>query len=308
MAEFSLKQVEVFVAVAELSSFTQAGERLYLTQSTVSAHVSALERTLETRLFMRKARSQIHMTAEGQRIYPAMKRILSDCQEIEKILQDDEKGTPLMLGASTVPAQYLLPELLAGYLKKNPESQFQIRRGDSVEVHELLESGKIRIGFVGTMLEPRNLLYYPLAEDKLVLVTENSERFRRLQQEGKLGRDLLSEPFIAREEGSGTERSVLEYLHRVGLPADTLHIAARMDDPESIKAMVTQGAGVSILSALAVRKEIEDGRLLSFEMDRESLRRSIYMACRRNVRYTGAERQFLEFIKRMGKKTDEGAE
>lgn len=308
MAEFSLKQVEVFVAVAELSSFTQAGERLYLTQSTVSAHISALERTLETRLFMRKARSQIHMTAEGQRIYPAMKRILSDCQEIEKILQDDEKSTPLMLGASTVPAQYLLPELLAGYLKKNPEIQFQIRRGDSVEVHELLESGKIRIGFVGTMLEPRNLLYYPLAEDKLVLITENSERFRRLQQEGKLGRDLLSEPFIAREEGSGTERSILEYLHRVALPADTLHIAARMDDPESIKTMVKQGAGVSILSDLTVRKEIEDGRLLSFEMDRESLRRSIYMVCRRNVRYTGSERQFLEFMKRMGKKADTGAE
>lgn len=301
MSEFSLKQVEVFVAVAELSSFTQAGERLYLTQSTVSAHVSALERVLGTRLFTRKARSQIHMTAEGQRIYPAMKRILSDCHEIEGILQNGERDAPLLLGASTVPAQYLLPDLLAGYLKKYSETQFQIRRGDSVEVHELLETGKIRVGFVGTMLEPRSLLYYPLAEDKLVLVAENSPRFQKLHQAGTLGRELLSEPFIAREEGSGTEHSVLEYLHRAGLPADTLHIAARMDDPESIKTMVAQGAGVSILSELAVRKEVGDGRLLSFEVDKESLRRAIYMVCRRNVRYTGPERQFVEYVKRMGK-------
>jgi DNA-binding transcriptional LysR family regulator len=111
----------------------------------------------------------------------------------------------------------------------------------------------------------------------------------------------LNEPFLAREEGSGTEHSVLEYLHRAELPADTLHIAARMDDPESIKTMVAQGAGVSILSELAVRKELADGRLLAFEVDKDSLRRTIYMVCRRNVRYTGQERQFLEFIRRTGK-------
>lgn len=301
MSEFSLKQIEVFVAVAELSSFTQAGQRLYLTQSTVSAHVSALERALGTRLFTRKARSQIHMTAEGQRIYPAMKRVLSDCQEITGILQNKEQDAPLLLGASTVPAQYLLPDLLAAYLKRHSDAQFQIRRGDSVEVHELLETGKIRVGFAGTKLEPHNLLYFPLAEDKLVLITENSPRFQKLHQAGTLGRDLLSEPFIAREEGSVTEHSVLEYLHRAGLPPDTLRIAARMDDPESIKTMVAQGAGVSILSELAVRREVSDGRLLAFEVDRESLRRMIYMVCRRNVRYTGAERRFMEFARCAGK-------
>lgn len=300
MAEFSLKQVEIFVAVAELSSFTQAGRQLYLTQSTISAHVGALERTLGVRLFIRKARSRVYMTAEGQQLYPAMKRILSDCREVEEILRDGEGDAPLLLGASTVPAQYLLPDLLAGYLKKYSSSRFRIRRGDSTQVHEMLEAGKIRIGFAGAVLEPDRLLYIPLAEDKLVFITGNSRRFRQLRQEEKLGCDLLDEPFIAREEGSGTERAVLEYLHRTGRE-NTLRITARMDNPESVKTMVAQGAGVSILSELAVRREVEGGQLLSFEVDRESLRRSIYMVCRRDIHYTSEERRFMEFIRHAGK-------
>lgn len=301
MVGFSLKQIEVFAAVAELNSFTRAGEKLYLTQSTISAHINALERELETRLFIRQARQKIRLTPEGQRIYPAVKRILSDCQEMKDLLQDEDRELPLLLGGSTVPAQYLLPDLLSSFLKKYPDYHCLLKRGDSVRIHELLESGKIRIGFVGTLLDPQTFSYFPLIKDELVLVTENSPRFRKFQEQGALGRDLLTEPFIAREEGSGTERSVVKYLRKSGFSPEKIHVTARIDDPESIKNMVAQGAGVAILSSLAVRKEVEEGNLLSFGVEKEGLTRTIYMVCRRNVRYSHMERQFLEFTKRVGK-------
>ena len=79
MSEFSLKQIQVFVAVAELGSFTQAAQALFLSQSTVSAHLAALETALSTRLLDRDARRRVRLTPEGERVYPAAKKILADC-------------------------------------------------------------------------------------------------------------------------------------------------------------------------------------------------------------------------------------
>ena len=301
MAEFSLKQLEVFTEVAELGSFTRAAQELYLTQSTVSAHVAGLEQALGAQLFVRETRRQIRLTAEGRRLYPAAKRVLSDCRELRELVQDENAEPPLSLGASTVPAQYLLPDLLSEFLHRHAGSRYLLRRSDSAGIHELLRSGEIRIGFAGAVLEPEHLRYAPLAEDRLVLATENSPRYRELQSRGAWGRELLGEPTVAREEGSGTDRAVSAYMQSTGFPREQLHIVARVDSPESIKRMVERGAGVSVLSALAVRQEAAEGRLLTFEMDPEGLRRRIYMVWRPDVEYRRLERTFLEETRRWGR-------
>ena len=174
MAEFSLKQLEIFVAVAELNSFTRAAKELYLTQSTVSAHISSLESALGARLISRDTRRQVHLTTEGQKLYPAAKRVLADCRELKALLQGDATALPLSLGASTVPAQYVLPELLSAFLKQHADCRYLLKRGDSTQIHELLQSGEIRIGFVGAAQNQDSLCYVPVAADRLVMVTENS--------------------------------------------------------------------------------------------------------------------------------------
>lgn len=298
MNDFNLKQLEVFVTVAELYSFTLAAERLYLTQSTVSSHIQTMELALGVSLFVRGTRRQIHLTPEGERIYPAAKKILADCQNLKELVQNEQADMPLSLGASTVPAQYILPSLLADFLKCHPDSRYLLKKGDSAQIHELLKTGEIQIGFVGTMLEPETLNYIPLAEDKLVLVTENSKRFRELQRQGVWGRMLLGEPTVAREEGSGTDRCVRNYMHQIGFPLEKLRVVARVDSPETIKSMVARGAGVSVLSALAVREEVASGQLLQFEMEENSLKREIYMVCRRDISGFRLGQQFIQFIRK----------
>jgi DNA-binding transcriptional LysR family regulator len=297
MNELNLKQIEAFVAVAELNSFTRASEKLYLTQSTVSTHIRTLEQSLGVPLFVRSTRRRIRLTADGQRIYPAAKRVLADCQTLMGLAQNEEAALPLSLGASTVPAQYVLPGLLADFLKRRPDSRYLLKRGDSVQIHELLKNGEIQIGFVGTMLEPDTLDYDPLAEDKLVLITENSGRFRELKRQGIWGRALLSEPTVAREEGSGTDRTVRNYLLENGFPMEELRIVARIDNPEAIKSMVARGVGVSVLSALAVHEEVAAGKLLQFEMEPGGLTREIYMVRRRNTACSRLTQQFIRFVK-----------
>ena len=297
MIKYNLKQLEIFVAVAELNSFTKASCALYMTQSTVSAHISSLETALQVRLFFRDTKRNVQLTPQGKKLYPAAKRVLSACGELSAIAQNDQEELPLLLGASTVPGQYLLPDLLSAFLRRHAACRYLLKRGDSQQIHDLLGTGSVRVGFVGTMLDPAGLEYIPIAEDHLVMVTANDSYYQAKQRRGAFGCDLLGEPLIAREEGSGTDRTLAAYMRRRNAPASQLKTVARIDNPETIKSMVAHGAGVSVLSALAVREEVADGKLLAFEMDAEGLRRKFYIAVKKNEIYTELEQQFLRFCR-----------
>ena len=112
MLEINLKQLESFVATVEHSGFTAAAAALYLTQSTVSAHVSALEQTLGVPLLVRGARRPVTLTPEGQNVYVQAREILNRCERLQALGPAEQP--PLRLGASTAPGQGLLPELLTG--------------------------------------------------------------------------------------------------------------------------------------------------------------------------------------------------
>lgn len=300
MNDISLKQLEVFVAVVEHGGFTRAAEALFFNQSTVSAHISLLERSLGRELFVRSRRRQLHLTPAGEQVYPLARRILSDCGELRALFAESSETPILPLGASTVPGQYLLPGLLADYVSRDDTFRYSLCRGDSAQIHNLLRSGEISLGFVGAVLTPESVDYFPIAEDTLVLIAPNNAHYRALKERGVHGRALLTEPMIAREEGSGTDRSLQNYLRSLSLPPDTLHILARMDDPEAIKRTVERGAGVSVLSALAVRDEVENGTLLAFEMDKSALHRTIYLITRRDARPSPAEQRFIDYLKASG--------
>ena len=182
MLEFNLKQLEVFVAVASLGSFTRASQTLYLSQSTISAHIQALERALGGALFRRGARRQVCLTRQGEDALPIAREILDRCRILEGIVQPSGEGEILDLASSTVPAQCLLPGLMTGFSRQRPGCKFHIRKGDSAQVHRLLEEGSIGFGFVGAALDPRHYLYEPVLQDRLVLITANTPRFRSLRE------------------------------------------------------------------------------------------------------------------------------
>ena len=295
----SIKQLEAFTSVVECGSFSRAAEELFLSQSTVSAHVSSLEKALGEPLLIRGERRPVELTAAGSRVYPLAKKILSDCGELQMLFQTGGEDTPLLLGASTVPGQYLLPGYLASFFRRCPHLRYKLQRGDSASIHRLIQNGDVRLGFVGARLEPEAYEYIPLARDTLVMVTQNNERYRRLRERGTLGKELLSEPTVAREEGSGTDRTIQNYMRAIGYPRDELRILARVDDPETIKRMVSEGMGVSVLSALAVEREVAEGKLLAFPMDPDGLHRDIFLIHRRDALLSTIERQFVDYLKKI---------
>lgn len=296
MLEISLRQLETFAVTVEQASFTRAAEKLHLTQSTVSTHIQSLEDELGTQLILRGARRRFALTEDGKRVYSAAKDILTRCEALQE-MKKTVRQEVFHIGTSTVPAQFLLPKLMAGFLKRNPGARYMLRRGDSDGVRDMLKKSEVRLAFLGAAPDERNFMSCPIAKDRLVLIAENSERFRKLREQGVDGLSLIGEPMVAREESSGTQQSVESYLKTKNIKAEKLNIVARMDSPEAVKAGVSQGLGVAVISALAVQEELSLGRLIAFDLDGEGAYRSIYLAWRRDSALTAFEQRFVHYVK-----------
>ncbi len=295
MLKINLKQLEAFAATAEFSSFTKAAEVMFLTQSTVSSHINALENTLGVRLIQRSARQRVTLTKEGEKVYREAKDILDRCQALQDLGNHDNQSQ-LVIGASTVPGQCLMPEIMADFLTAHPESRYVQLRGDSAQIHQHLALGKANVGFVGTAADQKNYHYHPIAEDRLVLVTANRDPYISFRKKGVSGFELLDQPMILREESSATRQEMELYLIRNGFSPDRLNIVAQIDNPEAIKSSVSRGLGVSIISVLAAREEILSERLLSFELGDHGAHRTIYLTWRKDAILTPVEQLFLEFV------------
>lgn len=140
MIEYTLRQLEVFTAATEQESLTRAADQLHLTQSTASTHLRSLEQCLGTTLLLRRGQGGVTLTEDGQRLYPLAKKILAQCQALADAAGDPRRlaSLPLMLGASTVPGQYMLPALMAAFCRKHPQYRCELRHGDSAQIHRLL--------------------------------------------------------------------------------------------------------------------------------------------------------------------------
>ena len=296
MLKINLKQLEAFVATAEFSSFTKAAEELFLTQSTVSSHVGALESTLGVRLIQRSARQRVMLTKEGELVYREAREILDRCQTLQD-LQNQARENRLVLGASSVPGQCLLPEIMADFLKMCPDCRYVQLRGDSIRIHEYLAQRKANLGFVGVAASPKEYHYHPIAEDRLVLITANKEPYRTLHCSGVSGLELLDHPLILREESSGTRQEMEQFLRSQQIDPKDLHVVAQIDNPEAIRSSVSRGLGVSIMSVLAAREYLLSERLLAFELGEQGAFRKIYLTWRKDALLSAPEQKFLEFVK-----------
>lgn len=294
----NLKQLEAFVEVAESGSFSKAAKRLFLTQPTVSAHILALEKELDIRLFVRNTK-EVCLTEEGQRLYLYARQMADLQYKIEEEFgrRKAEEKQCIVIAASTVPAQYLLPELLAKFNDKYPGEQLRIQEMDSAQVVERISEHKADIGFTGTVLEKKHCKYIPFYRDEMVIIAPNSGHYRTLARESGDISWICQETMLMREEGSGTRKEAERQLSELGILPEHLNILASIGNQETIKKSVMQGLGISILSNLAVREETEDGKLLTFSIPSERSGRDINVVYNKNYQLSKSAKRFLRTVK-----------
>lgn len=298
----NLKQLEAFVHVAEGRSFSKAAKELFLTQPTVSAHIAGLEKELNARLFVRNTK-EVKLSEEGKLLYDSAKQIVALQKKIEKTFLENEKKEEhcITIAASTIPAQYLLPEILVKFNEKYPNEQFKVIETDSAKVVEEVLNHSVDIGFTGTVLEKKDCKYIPFYQDGLVVIAPNTEKFKKLQQEATDIRWILQESVIMREEGSGTRKEAEKQLRKIGIDIEKLNIVASMENQEAIKKSVENGMGVSIISKLAAEEEMKKGQIIGFPLMKEDGKRDINVVYNKSFQLSHLSERFVKTVKEIYK-------
>lgn len=295
----NLKQLEAFVRVAETKSFSTAAKMLFLTQPTVSAHISSLERELNTCLLVRNTKG-VALSEAGKELYAYAEQMLELEQKIRERfgLTGRQSGSVLRIAASTIPAQYLLPDIMARFRKEYPEEQLKLFETDSSGVVDMILSHKADVGFTGTVLEKGSCTYIPFYQDELVILTPAAEKYRA-RKDADIASWILEEPVILREEGSGTRKEALRLLAQTGIDITKLNVAAMMENQETIKRSVGSGMGISILSKLAAGEEINSGKLLAFPLGETGGKRNINVVYDAGYPSLPAADRFIKTVKQM---------
>ena len=270
------RQLEIFVKVAELGSFSKAAEALFLTQPTVSEHIRGLEEELGVRLLDRLGRGAAP-TKAGQLLLGYGRRILELHREARQAL-DQFQGRmsgELVIAASTIPGEYVLPALIGRFKEKYPDIAISLLIGDTQRVVEWSLEGRAELAVAGAQIDHRALEYRELLPDELVLVVSAAHPWHG--KKTATLEEVRAEPLIVRERGSGSRHALEKALAEVGLDLSDFRVVGEMGSTQAIKQGVKAGVGISLISKRAVAEECQHGTLHCVKVKDLRFSRAFYL-------------------------------
>jgi DNA-binding transcriptional LysR family regulator len=292
------RHLETFCRVAEVKSFSRAADDLFLTQPTVSGHILSLEKSLSLRLFDRTGR-EVRLTKAGEVFLRYASKTLTIRKDLLNALSEFSQGIrgELSLGASTIPGEYLLPKLMGDFKKDHPHFTLSLKIADTKEVVEYVLQGNVELGMIGAKVSHPSLYYEKYEEDEIIVIAPSGHplaRKKRVDLE-----DLLKEPWIIREEGSGTQMAVDKALRRKGKSLRAFNVVTEMGSTSSMKEGVKARLGLAFISARAAEEELNQGLLSRIAVEgMESISRQIYIVSHRGRTLSPIGMEFLRFLKR----------
>ena len=270
-----LGRLETFLAVARQRSFTRAARELHLTQSGVSRQVQRLERELGVPLLLR-SRSSVELTPEGEQVAAYAEQALAGYGRLREELSAVDGGLAgtLRIAASTTPGEFLVPTLLSEFTALHPNVRPEVFSADSAAVIEELRAERSDIGFVGIHEAGNTLRHEAVMDDEVVLAVPVEHPFA---ERGVVGLEELAEqPFIGREEGSGTLASVRQAAAREGLELPDYRVVMVLGTSQGVVTAAEQGYGLGWVSAqpLATR---DASRVATVRVRELSIERPLYL-------------------------------
>ena len=260
------RRLQVFHTVARLLSFTRAAETLCMTQPAVTFQIRQFEEFYNTRLFDR-THNRISLTDTGERVFDYAERIISLYKEMDNEVRGmtgDITGV-LMLGASTTLSEYRMPVLLGEFQKNYPDIKLRLRVSNTAGIVHMIENNEIDLGIVEAPISNKNLVVRKCWMDRLMVVFPPDHEISKMKAISP--QQLISYPFVSREEGSGTREVISDYLQGHKLSYSDLHTVMESGSPESIKSAVEAGLGISIISESTLNKEMKLGTLDAINLD-----------------------------------------
>ncbi|HPD60195.1 MAG TPA: selenium metabolism-associated LysR family transcriptional regulator [Thermodesulfobacteriota bacterium] len=288
-------QIEIFCKIVELGSFSRAAEASHLSQPTLTEHIKALEDYLGITLLDRLGR-EVVPTKAGDVLYDYAQKILRLKRETEQALWSLKgvlKGD-LTVGASTIPGEYILPNLMKSFKDNFPDIFITLEISDTKKVINDILSNRIEVGIVGAIVENVKLEYRKFVKDELVLVVPPVAPWKKLKS--ITVEELKEIPFLVREEGSGTRMAMERCLSEHQLDIDSLNIIMRLGSTTAVIQAIKSGVGGSVLSRRAVKEDLTKGFLHTLSIEKTKIFRDFYIVLRRGRSRSPLCEVFLKFI------------
>lgn len=288
------RRLQVFYTVAKQLSFTKAAELLFMTQPAVTFQVKQLEEHFNTRLFER-SHGKISLTPAGELALDYAERILNLTAEMEARISEltGQVSGPLLIGASTTIAEYMLPRLLGEFKQKHPETQARLTVANSETIERKVADHTLDIGLIEAPSHHPNLVTQVCCEDELVMICAPFSDLAKLPS--VTPEQVAAHPYISRETGSGTRECIDEYFRSNGVNLDEMNLAMELGSREAIKGAVAAGLGVAIVSGTTVAKEVRLGELVAIPLN-PPLRRQLSLVYPQEKFRSKLLQSFLEFL------------
>ncbi|MGN9163975.1 selenium metabolism-associated LysR family transcriptional regulator [Tissierellaceae bacterium HCP3S3_D8] len=290
-------QLESFLSVVKYKSFSEAAKKLYLTQPTVSHNIQSLEKKLKTTLLDRKSKT-ITLTDSGKIFYEYAVELINirDQAKFNIMEQSDKIEGEIEINASSIPEQYILPYIIKDFTEKYPQVSFSVTHKSSKNIVDDIFKGKQNFGIVGAKYCSRMLEYIDFYEDELVLAVPNNDNYPMLTDK-PLDIDILfSEKLIFRKKGSGTRLLIEQRLSDKGISLDDLNIISLIDSNEMIKKMIELELGISFISKISIKNEIDLGLIKPLRIKDLNLKRSLYFVYCKNRTLPPVVEVFKDFL------------
>lgn len=255
----NIQQLRAFIEVSEHRSFSEAARILGISQPAVTMQIQALETDVGATLLDRRYR-KVELTEAGHALIPYARKVLQDLEDARTAIEGLSQTVTgrLAVTASTTPGQYVLPRALGPFLKQYPEVGVSLRVYDTTEVIEHVASGEAHVGMTGAEVAGARVLYEQLGSDRLEFLCSPDNPLAA----GTVGiplADLVDEPFIVRESGSGTRMVVEEAMRRAGVDPAELRIVLELGTNEAVLSAIEGGMGIGVTSAYVAEKALALG-------------------------------------------------
>ena len=260
------KQLESFVAAVDEGSFSNAAERLQLSQSMVTIHIRNLETELGTRLLNRTTRS-MELSQDGKTFYSYAKQMLKlNRDSIFALSRANQDQKSINIVSTPYIIRYYLTDRIVKFHRDHPDISFNFITCNNSEIYSRLQADSLEFAFCTMKLMNSDYAVKHCEMANLVVITPNTERFRALEGRSFPMALFGREPLITRSSTSTLQQEFLRW-SKLNIPDIKLKVAAAVDDTETIKELVTSDVGISVISEVAVREYVAEGKLLAFPME-----------------------------------------
>ena len=288
----TLRQLEIFIAVAETAQVTKASKKLFVTQSAVSMALAELENQLGGSLFDRHGRSLL-LNERGRYLLPLGKEIICQVGNVENIMSEknDTLSGKINVVASTTIGDYILPYLIGAFKRIHPQVHINMLVHHTRYAESLVLDGKVEVGFVEGHVNNPDTVKRLWFEDELVVIVGPTDPLSH-KKSFDVKSDFVNSRWIMREEGSGT---VAIFREKMKNYLDQITVIMEMGHPEAIKKAVESGVGIACLSSLTVCREVEHGWLKTLKIEGVDMNRKLQVISRKNLKMNDALAEFLAF-------------